>query len=223
MKLIYPEALLEMTLTPQNPVVLTLESPQIYSDFVGNMWSQTNGQEGNLRLLEKDKELKIAKEICFILNPFAVNCNDRKILSKVYEELAVRTDEVLAEEKTEINAALVEFLDKLLLQEPYHLEAGLELDVQGLLKLYNVHMEYEGETLLERIIDYLRLMHQVCKIKAVVFIGLKAYLAEEELQQLYEFTLYEQIDILLIESTVRPALGNETGIIVDRELCVIYQ
>lgn len=51
------------------------------------LYRQTEGAEGRFVLSAGDKELDIAKTVTMILNPFAIDLQDRKIVSKLYHQL----------------------------------------------------------------------------------------------------------------------------------------
>lgn len=74
---------------------------------------------------------------------------------------------------------------------------------------------------MEHIVDYVKLGHQVLGIKLYVFLHLKDYLSEEDLEKLYEMVAYEQISVLLLESKMIDKLPQEQWWIVDADNCII--
>lgn len=221
MRIIYPDFSLDCNLKQGEPFVFVIENPSIYTEIVSDLWNQNMGQNGILRLLDGEKEKSFAKDVCLIMNPLAVDCNERKILNKLFDGMTKTMNQSFLMENTRINSEIVNYLDKILDSEPFHLEMNVEMDFTGLLKLYNVHLEYEGSSLLEKLSDYIRLTHQICRIKLFIFVGLKAFLKEEELEEFYNLTQYEEVELLLIESTSHTLISNEAGLIIDIDQCVI--
>ena len=88
-------------------------------------------------------------------------------------------------------------------------------------KIYNIKIEETQETLLISLIEYLKILVNYCGIKIVSFINLKSYLSEEEILELYKYSNYNKIQLLLIESTERTILQNEMVHIVDADKCII--
>lgn len=127
----------------------------------------------------------------------------------------------LIQEVAEINQNLVKFLDQVTNQVPYPIDFELELNLQALFKLYQVRVETEEGDLLNRVISYLKVMHRICNIKVYAFVGLKQYLQEEELRQLYEFVSYEKIFLVMLEAGESERLDSEKYWILDRDLCII--
>lgn len=80
---------------------------------------------------------------------------------------------------------------------------------------------YESTSILEHIVDYMRLFHQVCKVKVFVFVGIKAFLSEEEMLQLYQMATYENIELLLIEGRYYSCTKYERNVIIDKDRCLI--
>lgn len=221
MKLIHIGYGFTMELKENQINVLTIENTMAYSEILRDMWNQVQGQEGSFILSDKEKQLKISKEMECIFNPFSLDCNDRKILNKLYLEIKEQSDSFQLEEAMALNANINKFLDGLLMKIPYALKYKPDFELAGLLKLYNLEVESNGETILERIVEYLRIMTKICGIVNYVFVGLKHYLSESELEKLYEFIFYEKINLIIIEAIQTPPFSGEKGWIIDQDLCII--
>lgn len=221
MKLIHTGYGLEMDLQENQITVLFIENIKAYTEILQDMWNQVQGKEGHFILSDREKTLKISKEMECIFNPFSMHCNDRRILNKLYQEIKEKSDSFCQQQSMILNVHISEFIDELLMPMPYTLKYSTDLDIIGLMKLYNVEVENSGETVLEKIIEYLRVMSKICGITNYVFVGLKQYLSVTELEQLYEFVFYEKINICIIGATQIPLLSGEKGWILDKDLCII--
>lgn len=91
----------------------------------------------------------------------------------------------------EINGVLIDYLEKLMNGVPYHLTFDLDLDIGSILKGYNVLMEDTDCSLLEKLMEYMRAMSQICHIRSFVCVNLKSFFSKEELKYLYEFAVYD--------------------------------
>ena len=87
MKLIYAKQGIELRLDENQVNTLVLENPAIFSEFLQNLISQLEGNEGELFLSEGDKIYPISKTVAFLANPLSVDCNEKKIITKLYKEL----------------------------------------------------------------------------------------------------------------------------------------
>ena len=110
---------LELRLIENAITVLSVEAPSAYQKIMHDFWQQYNGNEGSFILSENGKELKIQKNVECIYNPFSVNLNDKKILTKLYHELSLQSDSLLQEDGIELRESIISYFDKLLNTVPY--------------------------------------------------------------------------------------------------------
>ena len=171
---------------------------------------------------EQDKIFPLDKISLLVDNPLTVDCNEKKILTKLYKELSEQTKTISYEDYTQLNADIVSFLDRLLDTVPYHMEFEMNPDVSTLLKAYSVKIQFEGVETAETLIDYLRVLSTVCSIHIVWILNLKQYLTKEQVLQLYEFCFYEKIYLINLEGYTKYTLEQEKSVIIDEDLCVIY-
>lgn len=221
MKLIHSGYQLELHLHENQITVLTIENKDAYRTLISDLWNQIEGGEGEILLSDGEKIKKISKEMELIFNPFGLDCNNRKVISKLHQELKGVSDEVLMQECAEVNRNIIEYLEKVVCLVPYAVDFAVDLDVNALLKMYDVRISCLGENLLEKIVEYLRTMNRICNVRVVAFVGLKQYLTADELEQLYEFVIYEKIYLICIESIYTKRIKGENSWILDKDLCII--
>ena len=97
----------------------------------------------------------------------------------------------------------------------------MDFDVTNLLKIYDVRMNSLAENLLEKIVEYIKAVNRICNIRIFIFVGLKQYLTENELEQLYEFIFYEHVYLIILEPMFTQILKGEKCCILDSDLCII--
>ena len=81
MKLVHPKLEGQIIFSDEKPCQWVIESPEDFSLYVQELLRQSEGEEGQFVLSDGDKEKDISKYAEVIINPFAVNINDRKILT----------------------------------------------------------------------------------------------------------------------------------------------
>lgn len=221
MKFIYSPYQLEVDIWEQQITVLTIENPKAYSEILSDLWNQIEGMEGELILSENEKVKKISRDVDIIFNPFGLDCNNKKVLTKLYQELKGLTNENLLNESVEINKQILEYLERVINQVPYSLDYEVDFDVTNLLKIYDVRVNGFAENLLEKIVEYIKVMNRICNIQIFTFVGLKQYLTGNELKQLYEFIFYEHIFMIILEPVFTKSVNGEKGWILDSDLCII--
>ena len=90
------------------------------------------------------------------------------------------------------------------------------------LKLLDLHIDSEVMTLPERMLEYMKLCRRFFGKKLFVFLNLKSFLSDRELELFYGTVMYEKFDILLVEGTQRgKTCSCERVYIIDSDLCEI--
>lgn len=221
MKIVYPSYGIEIALSEDCVSVLTVENAIAFRRMTGDLWAQMEGAEGEWILSDQEKILSLSKAVEGIFNLFSMDCNEKKVLTKIYSELSTVAVQEYPIETAELNGHIVEYLDQLFQKTPYHLGMRAEMDVSALLKAFETKIESCAENLLEKLIDYVRAMHWICHINIFIFVNLKQCMTAEELLQFYEYANYEKIMLLLLEGNYREANSLEKNWILDKDLCMI--
>lgn len=221
MKLVHAEYGIEIKLEENQISVLVVESPEKLSELIQELYQSKQNGNGKFLLSEADKLLNMGKLMELVVDPFAVDINEKRILQKLYQEIEAQVLEQLALETAEIQSRIITYLEKITEKNIYPVMYDVEENVLGLMKIYNVRLETESASLLEKLVEYFKLLHQLCKIEVVVCVNLKSYLSETELCQLYEAVFYEKIALILLENVQREKVEGERICIIDRDWCII--
>lgn len=221
MRLIHSEYGIDMEICENEVNLLCIERKTSFTVLIQEMLDQKNGKDGQFILSEKDKIINIAKEVEVIINPFVLDCNEKRVQQKLYQEVYEQAVSNYLPETTELNAEIISYLEKITLSVPYDIIFDLEENIQGMLKIYGVRIEQQTSSLLEKITDYLKILVRMCRIKIFIFVNLKTYLDPEDLKKLYEFAFYEKLNIILIENQVIEKINCEKVCILDKDMCII--
>ncbi len=221
MKLVNTTYDLTIELEEETVQVLIIENPKILSAMLQELHQQIYGGDGNYVLSNNDKIIKIAKKTSLILEPLSITCGDKKIISKIYDELSMCVEDQLLEDKVKINQEVISYIDNVIRQVPYPLEYNLEIETESLLKLVGVRMEVNETDLCEKVAEYIKVMSAVCKCELIIFLNLKMYFTKEELELLYKQAIYSNIKLILIENLEREQLSGEKIQILDYDKCWI--
>ena len=212
---------LELKLIENEITVLSVESPSAYQKIMHDLWQQYNGSEGSFILSENGKELKIQKNVECIYNPFAVNLNDKKILTKLYQELSLQGDALLQEDGIELRGSIIRYFDRLLNTVPYDITYNFEFELSSIITALDVQTDSTTDTLTEKLCSYMNLLQQLCGISIFVISNLKCLLLNTDLQLLYESAKYNKINLIIIEPIHTPHIKDEKCWIIDKDLCII--
>lgn len=223
MRLVYKKLNFEISFSENKSVVCFIENHKEFSVFLQGFVEQLNGDgEGDLLLSDGTDSVDILKKCAIIFNPLCLDCNNKKILSSLFKELSGYSNDFFAEKIAEINSLIINYFDNLQEKSYYPLSFNLEVQPTDLFKIYNVQIAVDNsDSVLEKIIEYLRVNNEICGLTMFVFVNLKSYLSEEELKELYKYCFYAKIFLLLVESHYQPILEDEDGWIIDKDLCII--
>ncbi|MCR4671716.1 MAG: type II-A CRISPR-associated protein Csn2 [Lachnospiraceae bacterium] len=223
MRLIYKELGLEIELIENQVENIVVESPKLYSNMLRELWNVQQGLTGAIKLANEKGECKFSQYAKAIFTPFSIDCNEKRILAKLYQELreVIFEDSAFERSFEEVKSTELKFLYKTIEKSPYNLTFDFDYDITALFKLANLRIESESDSLLDGLIDYLRTVHKILNIDIIIFVGIKQYLEEEELYNLFEFCRYEKIQLVLLDNHFIKGLPVEAMHIVDKDLCVI--
>lgn len=102
------------------------------------------------------------------------------------------------------------------------MEFETELDVPGLLKIAGVKYEETEIDFLEKLIRYIKTIVRVLSIKVIVFINLRSYLSETQMQEVIKEIEYQEIQAIFMENQERVGLEGGKRYIIDKDQCEIY-
>ena len=216
---------LDRTITFQENQVneLIIENVGFFQNFLCQMLQQIEGVcESSIFLTEEDKILSWEKNVEIIINPFQLDINQKRVINRLYQNL-----NNIVQEKgyyiklNELSAEITGLLTEIEYDADISLEYSMNIEAVQIFKMMDVKIEMEGKTLLEKLIEYIKILSELLQYKLVIFVNIKSYLNEEELRLLYQAAHYAKIHVLLIESCERKTILNENRIIIDNDMCEI--
>jgi len=204
--------------------IISIEGPNIYTEFIQELISQLDGEAGNFVLSEKNDTLKMDKKVEFISNPFGVDFNEKRIISKAYNVLK-DSAEGLDELREKINSSIVNILDEVILRSPYdNFVYNLDLDWNTLFKLYDVKVQFEEGKLVDKLIQYIKMLAELLGIRVVFLLNMSTFLTKYELQELCKSAQYEKVNLVLLEQRELELTDVKSrSHIIDCDRCLIIK
>lgn len=221
MKLIFRPLCLEFEMKENIVTTLQIENVNIMRDFVAYLTAETNGSDGEIILADKEKVFKFDKIAEVIFNPFYAECNNKKIMNHLYQEISNISKVKLCELVQNVNQTVVNYLDIVSNEVAYPIDYNPSPDIIGLLKAFEVTIQQELDSVPERIIQYVKLMHQICGVEIFIFYHLKDYLDEKEMEMFLQSIEYEKVNLVLLESSEKYLTEFEKRVIIDKDCCII--
>lgn len=198
--------------------LLVIKDTKCYTNIIQKLNDKIEGLESDEIFLldENDKELKIKKEMYMLLDLFNIQYNSKKILEKIYEKIA---NNIENSDNTKLQSMLVE-LRKYIVEEinelPLEFTMSDNINIVNMLKLYDVKIDTLAYgTILERI-EFLIDLNAILNIFNIIVIpNLKIFLSEKELIELYKYSLYNNVKLLVIEKNFEKKLEYEHIWLID--------
>ena len=169
---------LEIPLAEGSVNVLSVEEPKTFGRMLMELVKAFDGGNGDWMLANNESEQKIAKNLDVIWNALFVDLNEKKLVTALYKELEGYVTDELFTEYSSLNSSAVSLMDKLTMLVPYPLSFDLEGSMSGLLKLYQVQFEDDTDSPIERLMNYLKLSHQIKRVNGFLALNLKQLYTE---------------------------------------------
>lgn len=198
---------------------LVIEAPGFLRAFLQDLYDQIDGMEGELLLSEQDKQLSIGTWVEVIDNFLNLDMNKKHLLNKIIGEMErLSGTDTFFLKTSEILQRLEVYISELAFSFDCDIICG-HCTVGGLLKGMGVTVRDEYEDPLERLIDYMELVREFERDKLFVYVNLRSFFSDAQIERFLYTALDHGYRILLIDAHSREKLQLENRITVDNDLC----
>jgi CRISPR-associated protein Csn2 len=203
--------------------IVVLEAPDVFRQYVKSLLLQITGSDGPFILSDGKSEKSIKDIMVFIANPLFIESEERRIktkLTSMVKELIISED-MLQDEMVLRNA--IDFF-KTRIQEnlPYKL-SSTDYDMSSLVKFLDLSIETEYESDLEKILEYMNLLNDICKIECFVFTNLLSFFNHEDLNTFVLECQSLKHSLILIEShSPEDKFPTAKYYVIDKDKCELF-
>lgn len=222
MSLAHSKSNIKVDIGEEKASVLVIENPIVMREFLFELEEQLQGKGGGFILSVDYEPVSIGKSLTLVKDPLSIDCNEKKILTKLYQNIVDEEKMQYHIERDNFDKAYLEYLRELCLLSPLPLAYDERLSLGELLKSAHVVIDHTVGSYVENLWHYVKVMSDLFHIKVFVFANLKCFLSSGEVDLLYRQCFYEQKSLLLIESHDTPYRMDEKKYIVDPDGCMIY-
>ncbi len=224
MKLVHPDLEGQFDFDREDFFEWIIEAPTLLIKYLQELYAQIQGKEGNFVLSDGGEELSLGKTAELLIDPFAVDSNDRKILNKLYGKLndcAIGEDMYL--QTQEVMSALQNYFYLLEEHSEYMLEAQEDINVVDLFKIMGIRLVNDADDFLETLINYITVCSGLLKKRLLIFVNLEGYLNAKQCEEVVKAAVYNEMKILFIESAERGYFTGKNRYIIDQDGCEIFR
>lgn len=187
MKLVHPDFLFQIEFKENKVTNIIIEAPEVFEKFLAEIYEQVLGNEGKWVLSENSIPLDLRKYVEIIINPFDIDINNKKILTKLYDRIKKNANETeLYIKWNEMYSNIINVIEALIDDFDYSLEYSDEIELKEFLKLIDLRFSMNSTNSLERLMDYMNLHNEILGTKVFVLVNIKSFYSEERLKYLYE-------------------------------------
>ncbi len=198
--------------------VISVNNVECFRNIISSINSKILGEEINEVFLLNDEkeELDMNKEVLMVLDVFNIDYNSKKILSKIYElieeKIVMNQDFEIDNKIFELRNYIIEEINEL----PFEFIMKDEIKIMDILKMYSLKIDSDNYNKLTEKIEFLIDIISTLKIAKILIIpNMKLFLTDEEVVEVYKYSLYNNVNLLIIERNDRKKLKYEKKLVID--------
>ncbi len=201
---------------------LVIENRQLFRQFVSGIYSQIEGNEGEITLSVNYTPKEMRKEAELFLSFFPFEINKKSLLNKI---IATIEKKAVDEEWFSQTNKLLADIEKFALDITFDYSCDFDfngLSIASLIKALGITIAESYQSELEKIIDYMQLIREYDRDKLFIFVNLRSYYSDEDIEKFYKTLILKKFDVLFIDNKEYKRIEGERLVIIDEDLCEIY-
>lgn len=203
-----------------NVNVLEIYNKKLFYNFINSINEQCNGyteEDNNIVIREEAKRIKISQSIYLLIDVFNIEFNTKKVINKIYSVLLNniknRQDDELENLMLKLRNYLIEEINEI----PFEFNMKSEMETVDILKAFDIKIDTSCYTTIVEKVEFIINIISNLKIADILVIpNLKSYLSEDELVEIYKYSIYNNVKLLIVEnSKAKKILKYERKNIID--------
>lgn len=201
---------------------LIIENSKEYLKTVEELYNECfNNIESDFVLSNNSEILSIQKNSLMLYDYFDLDINNKKIITEINSRvLSFISKQDFVQDFCEINKLIIDINDKIVDNFDFQIEYDSDFSYDKFIKISNYKIESQSK-FIDKLMAYVKLYSSLKKIKLVIFVGLSAFLSEQELQTFVKELQYLELKCLMLEPNKKYNFNNTGCIIIDNDLCEI--
>lgn len=198
--------------------VLIISNKECFLHVLECINSKNQGLENNeIFLLDSENnELNMEKNILILFDVFNIEYNSKRFLNKIYDivsnNIKLKNDFIIEELIFKLRNYIIEEINEL----PFEFLMKDEVDILDILKLFSLKIDSRSyTTILERIELVIDMLSIIQPDTLLIIPNLKLYMSDEEIIELYKYSLYNNINLLVVEQKFNNKLEYENVLLID--------
>ena len=178
--------------------ILAIEDITVFSYLVRQLYNYS--EDGELKLFDKKLHSLKESELMIVTDILGYDVNAPTILKLIHADLENQLNE-----KPEVKSMvekLAATITELIAFECLENELDLEYDeitILELIKALGVKIETQSDTIFEKCLEIIQVYHYLSKKRLLIFVNAGAYLTEDEMEKLLEYSCLTSQTVLFVE------------------------
>lgn len=203
--------------------VLQIQDKKLFTNVINSLNDNINNIEDTkerIIILDNDIEIKIEKEVLMIIDVFNIDFNQKKIQSALYnkiEKIYKQEFERMSEFQIIFQKLQLNVLD-VFNEFPFEFNYKESIGIQEYLKLLGLKISNNKGKIIDTVFSLIDVVEYLSAAKLLVFVNLKLYPSDDELNEIYKYAMYKKVNILLIETgEEKEPIENEKILYIDSD------
>lgn len=208
-----------LNINDSNVLCVEIENKKYFYRFIKDLTNISNGiGNEDVIVYEDDKEINLTNKIKILVNYFDLELNNKKLSNDIVKYINDNIDEEIKFKLSQEILKIIKIYKNVLNEFDIPLVIDENLSVESITKNLKISLDEKSE-LLENLLLLIDLERTIKCNELLVFVNLKQYLSKEELNELYKYSLYNKIKIMLVDSQCYGVtLNYEKKLIIDESL-----
>lgn len=202
-------------------IILVIKNKKYLYLLVNSLLNEDIDNKYFLIIDDNNKQQNNDDFIEFIPSIFLLNFNSKKNLTIINKQIKNQYKTRIKETIEIIYTYLLDLQKNICIDFEIELISNIDLIEDDILKLINFEIKDKYDSILDKIINYMKIINQLRKIKIFIFLNLSVYLNKEEIKLLLKESKYYDFKIILIENNEEIIDLFDTKRILDEDLCLI--
>lgn len=198
--------------------VIEIENKKYFYRFVNDLYNLDKEINDNLVFYEENKEINKNNKVKVYIDYFNLELNSKKTIADIQKHIS---NTISPEEKVSLQkeySKVINTFKKIVNNIDLSLSIDDEINIETLFKILKLSINNKTE-LLDNLLLLMDIENTFKTDNILIFINLKQYMSKSELIELYKYAIYNNIQIMLIDSqSYGGTLDYEHKLIIDENL-----
>lgn len=222
MKIIHCEHNIEVDFNCGEICSIIIENPRILDSFVLGLYNSTIRKEDQVYILDNFEKIEFVKLVDLVFSPLELTYEkkdiQKKLLQNILEEI---TESDISYRFSEICSSFLENIYEVKINSEYEIDFDENLEMQKLIKCFDIHLKEPMGSFVERIVEYISVMSKLMGKQIFILVGCAHYIDNDEYKLLQKHVAHENVAVLTVEGRQNTLKNPGNQYIMDVDLCEI--